>query len=125
MRSKFKVGDIVVGNEKASEAYLITAKGVKLKVLEVLEVVEGDDSIKVGLYPGQDHVETPGVPWWWVDSGCFDLYQSEQTIEELVEENLSLMKQIKSLEARLKKKRNFFRQNASDITLRVEGALHE
>lgn len=59
--AKFKVGDMVIGNELASKAYVTTVKGWKGKVVgyigEDLIIVRGDEKFE-----------------WTVESTCFDLY---------------------------------------------------
>jgi hypothetical protein len=67
--TKFKVGDIVIGN-KLADCYGITDKGWKGQVLEIDEDdvdSEGDICVK-----GFTEKEI-----YWVDSACFDLYQEE------------------------------------------------
>lgn len=67
---KFKVGDIVVGNDKADYVYDITRKGVKLKVVRLNErsfvgqIVNEDGSL--------EHAEY--LVWY----ECFDKVEEEQ-----------------------------------------------
>lgn len=61
--AKFKVGDMVIGNELASKEYVTTVKGWKGKVVgcirEDLIIVRGDENFE-----------------WTVKSACFDLYEA-------------------------------------------------
>ena len=67
--AKFKVGDIIVGNDKADINYGVTKKGVKCKVICVCD----DDFIKVevmcGVFKGREH---------YVRYECFDLVQCDE-----------------------------------------------
>ena len=68
--AKFKVGDIIVGNDKANMNYGITKKGVKCKVICAYD---DDDFIKVevmcGVFKGREY---------YVRYECFDLVQCDE-----------------------------------------------
>ena len=68
--TKFKVGDIIVGNDKANMNYGITKKGVKCKVICSCD---DDDFIKVevmcGIFKGREYC---------VRYECFDLVQCDE-----------------------------------------------
>jgi hypothetical protein len=66
---KFKVGDIVIGNELATEEYTVTVEGYKAQVLEF-----NDDTMYI---LGVDDHET-----WWVDAKCFDLVEEKTKKKE-------------------------------------------
>jgi hypothetical protein len=48
-----------------------------------------------------------------------------QTIDELVAENVSLMSQMEKLAKRLTRKQEFYRTNAAEIRVRLEGSLEQ
>lgn len=62
--AKFKVGDVVIGNEKASEHYRITKKGAKCIVTKTYD--DGNIEVK---YKGRKHI---------VWSGFFDLVSTDE-----------------------------------------------
>ena len=67
---KFKVGDKVIGNEKATEEYSYTIKGWIGTVTSVKDnqfEAEGFD----------------GKRYCWLDYACFDLYQEIKSINDL------------------------------------------
>lgn len=74
MKHKFRVGDIVIGNEKANHSYSVTVQGWKGKVIEVcgskitIAGFENNDG-----YDGHD---------FGVSDNCFDLYRKTDTEEE-------------------------------------------
>lgn len=72
-KPKFKIGDKVIGNDKASKLYNITGKGY---ISEVVSINEDNSILKL----------TSG---FYVSTECFDLYTEEKT-EEKTEEELEL-----------------------------------
>ena len=68
--AKFKVGDIIIGNDKADMNYGVTKKGVKCKVICTCD---DDDDIKIKVMEGvfKGHV-------YCVSSECFDLAQCDE-----------------------------------------------
>lgn len=72
---KFKVGDIIVGNE--NNEYILTHEGVKCQVTEVLDESDGYDDIEVVILDDEDYTE------FQVCSEYFDLV--EEKVEEEIE----------------------------------------
>jgi hypothetical protein len=75
MSTKFKVGDKVIGNQRANNTYSITQEGYIAKVIDTRE------------YCGvpQIHIEQNSSADFWVDEDCFDLYSKSKTNEEITE----------------------------------------
>lgn len=118
--SKFKVGDIVVGNAGARN-YYYTTEGSVLKVLE-------PDRCE-GIFKGQIITSPKGSEGrpFVVREEHFDLKDaptetSTQTTEELVEECASLKEQIKKIEEKLNKKKAFLASNRDVINKRINAA---
>lgn len=66
---KFKVGDIIIGNDRAN-VYAITKKGVKCRVVNVRD--RDDDNIEVVLVDD----DTPHSTRYWVTADYFDLVET-------------------------------------------------
>lgn len=65
---KFKIGDRVIGNEKADREYHITKKGY------IGKVTDTDKGSRSDIKLNDEH---------WVSSSCFDLYQPIKEVEDL------------------------------------------
>jgi len=72
MSTKFKVGDKVIGNQRANNTYSITREGYIAKVINTRE------------YCGvpQIHIQNSSADFW-VDEDCFDLYSESKKITEV------------------------------------------
>jgi hypothetical protein len=67
--NKFKVGDEIIGNKLATHNYNITRKGVKGKVIDIID----DEYIKINI------IGDSGT--YCVNSKCFDLVKSAEPKE--------------------------------------------
>ncbi|NDD98086.1 MAG: hypothetical protein EBZ93_11410 [Actinobacteria bacterium] len=77
--TKFKVGDVVIGNKLAND-YGITVEGWKGVVVEIDEEdTDNEDDICVKGLPGKEK--------YWVDSNCFDLYRKKEHCKTKSEPN--------------------------------------
>lgn len=71
--SKFKVGDIVIGNDGANYAYNITVEGWKGKVTNIDDNTFGDIEVIAIDGSGAHH---------WVKSNCFDLFEENNQLQD-------------------------------------------
>jgi hypothetical protein len=71
--TKFKVGDIVIGNSKANDQYTVTVEGWSGTVIDI----NSDGYIKI---KGND-IYRNGLTYW-VDPSCFDLAPKKQKVQE-------------------------------------------
>jgi hypothetical protein len=115
--SGFKVGDIVVGNNGAN-GYFHTKEGSVVEVVKTYsatffgKVIESSSGLSVG-------------STFSLSSSAFDLQttpEDSQSTDELIAENVSLKKQIASLEERLETKRSYLASNLGTIESRVATA---
>ena len=87
---KFKIGDIVIGNAKASERYSVTKEGFIGEVIgiepeneEYLHARINISSVKsVTDWSGQEH--EPRTKWYHLDETCFDLYEFSSSLTGLL-----------------------------------------
>lgn len=96
--AKFKVGDIVVGNEKASLNYGATKKGVKLKVTQV-----NNDGSFVGIVtydPRDRHVGMTFGIGCKLNPECFDLVEDKKIV--IIKKDDSVMARLYSAEKLVK-----------------------
>ena len=89
--TKFKVGDIVIGNKKADKEYSCTVSGYIGKVIRVknptdssIEVSRRDTvDIQIAAYNLENHSIHRNAGSYWVMSECFDLHTSAESITNL------------------------------------------
>lgn len=95
--SKFKVGDLIIGNERADEEYKLTKKGVICRV----ENISGDDStINIRIVESPFNISDANRnKTWYVNAECFDKY--EKAISKIEKSDVS-MKNIISKPSSLK-----------------------
>lgn len=78
---RFKVGDVVVGNESANGVYSVTKQGW-IGAVEKHRFADGIENIFVRSIDPDKHSDC-----WWVEAKYFDLYESGNSyLDDMLEE---------------------------------------
>ena len=84
--SKFKVGDLIIGNESADNEYKLTKKGV---ICRVENVYSDDKTIRIRIVESPFAISNANMnKTWYVDAECFDKY--EKAISKIEKSDVSM-----------------------------------